>query len=45
MRRRDLLRHMSRHGCLFVREGGEPSIWQNPGNGRRTSIVSMVVIW
>jgi predicted RNA binding protein YcfA (HicA-like mRNA interferase family) len=38
MKRRDLLEHLSRHGCRFVREGGEHSIWENPTNGRRTSI-------
>jgi len=38
MKRRDLLAHLSRHGCRFVREGGEHSIWENPANGRRTSI-------
>jgi len=28
MKRRDLLRHLSQHGCRFVREGGEHSIVQ-----------------
>jgi len=38
VKRRDLLRHLSEHGCLFVREGGEHSIWENPANGRRTAV-------
>jgi predicted RNA binding protein YcfA (HicA-like mRNA interferase family) len=38
MKRRDLLRHLTAHGCRFVREGGEHSIWENPANGRRASI-------
>ncbi|MGD9633863.1 MAG: type II toxin-antitoxin system HicA family toxin [Pirellulales bacterium] len=38
MKRRDLLEHLTLHGCRFVREGGEHSIWENPANGRRTSI-------
>ena len=38
MKRRDLLAHLTRHGCRFVREGGDHSIWENPANGRRTSI-------
>ncbi|MGC8641234.1 MAG: type II toxin-antitoxin system HicA family toxin [Isosphaeraceae bacterium] len=38
MKRRDLLRHLVLHGCHFVREGGEHSIWENPANRRRTSI-------
>ena len=29
MTRRDPLRHLREHGCQFVREGGEHSIWQN----------------
>lgn len=38
MKRRDLLRHLRDHGCRFVREGGEHSIWENPVMGRRTSV-------
>ncbi|HKA53655.1 MAG TPA: type II toxin-antitoxin system HicA family toxin [Candidatus Binatia bacterium] len=38
MKRRDLLRHLSRHGCRLVREGGERSIGENPATNRRTSV-------
>jgi mRNA interferase HicA len=38
MKRRDLLRHLRKHGCQFVREGGEHSIRENPVTGRRTSV-------
>jgi len=38
MKRRDLLRHMMQHGCRFVREGGEHSIWENPATNCRTSV-------
>ncbi|MCH7988247.1 MAG: type II toxin-antitoxin system HicA family toxin [Planctomycetes bacterium] len=38
MKRRDLLRHLTRHGCEFLREGSSHSIWENLGNNRRTSI-------
>jgi mRNA interferase HicA len=38
MKRRDLLEHLRRHGCRFVREGSDHSIWDNPANRRRTSI-------
>jgi predicted RNA binding protein YcfA (HicA-like mRNA interferase family) len=38
MKRRDLLQHLSQHGCRFVREGGEHSIWENPTTNRRTSV-------
>ncbi|MFO3796764.1 MAG: type II toxin-antitoxin system HicA family toxin [Anaerolineales bacterium] len=38
MKRRDLLQHLRQHGCRFVREGREHSIWENPATGRRTSV-------
>ena len=38
MKRRDLLRHLHQHGCQFVREGAEHSIWENLVTSRRTSI-------
>lgn len=38
MKRRELLEHLLAHGCRFVREGAEHSIWENPINGRRTSV-------
>jgi predicted RNA binding protein YcfA (HicA-like mRNA interferase family) len=38
MKRRALLRHLVDQGCVFVREGGDHSIWENPANGRRTSV-------
>jgi mRNA interferase HicA len=38
MKRRDLIAHLQRDGCRFVREGGEHSIWENPANRRRTSV-------
>ena len=37
MKRRDLLKHLREHGCLFVREGGDHSIWESQ-RGKRTSI-------
>lgn len=38
MKRRELLRHLSQHGCRFVREGGDHSIWENPATGRRSAV-------
>ncbi len=38
MKRRDLLQHLLRYGCKYVREGGEHSIRENPANNRRSSI-------
>lgn len=35
MKREELIKHMRRHGCAFVREGGSHSWWENAaGNGR-----------
>jgi mRNA interferase HicA len=38
MKRCDLLRHLTQHGCRLMREGGEHSIWENPTTNRRTSM-------
>jgi mRNA interferase HicA len=38
MKRRDVLRHLRKHGCRFVREGGDHSIFENPANGRRAPL-------
>jgi predicted RNA binding protein YcfA (HicA-like mRNA interferase family) len=38
LKRRELLRHLQRHGCRLVREGGGHSIWENPAANRRTTV-------
>lgn len=38
MKRRDLLRHIESHGCVFVREGQNHTIYENPTNGIRVPI-------
>jgi predicted RNA binding protein YcfA (HicA-like mRNA interferase family) len=38
MKRRDLLRHLQQHGCRFVREGSDHSIWENPAAQRRSAV-------
>jgi len=38
LKRRDLLQHLRQHGCRFVREGGDHSIWGNPAAKRRTTV-------
>lgn len=38
MKRRDLLQHLTRHGCIEVREGGRHSWWLNPTRNLRTAI-------
>jgi predicted RNA binding protein YcfA (HicA-like mRNA interferase family) len=38
MKRNDLTRHLEKLGCIFIREGGNHTIYKNPANGRMTSI-------
>jgi predicted RNA binding protein YcfA (HicA-like mRNA interferase family) len=38
MKRADLVRHLERHGCVFVREGGNHTIYKNPANGSFSSV-------
>jgi len=38
MKRAELVRHLSEHGCQLLREGGRHSIYWNPAN-RQTSAV------
>ena len=38
MKRRALIRHLTRHGCELLREGSNHTVWWNPGN-RQTSTV------
>ena len=38
MKRKDLIRHLTKNGCVLVREGAAHSIWENTATGKRTSI-------
>ncbi|HUY91196.1 MAG TPA: type II toxin-antitoxin system HicA family toxin [Pirellulales bacterium] len=38
MKRRALIRHLERHGCVLDREGARHSIYRNPANGRCTPV-------
>lgn len=38
MKRRDLIRHLERHGCAFLREGGNHTVYVNRA-ARKTSTV------
>ena len=38
MKRRDLIRHLERHGCRFVREGRNHTIYENPTTRVRVPI-------
>ncbi len=38
MKRSDLLRHLEKHGCRFLREGANHTIYLNPANDRITAV-------
>lgn len=38
MKRRDLLRHLTAHGCTLLREGGNHSWWHNATLNRRSAV-------
>jgi predicted RNA binding protein YcfA (HicA-like mRNA interferase family) len=38
MKLTDLLRHLKKENCVFVREGGNHTIYKNSVNGKMTSI-------
>lgn len=38
MKRRDLLRHLERHGCFLLREGGNHTVFVNRARGKSSTI-------
>ena len=38
MKRRALIQHLKRHGCYFIREGSNHSIWGRSEDGVKTAI-------
>ncbi len=38
MKQVDLVKHLRKYGCVFVREGGSHSVWLNSVNGRTSTI-------
>lgn len=38
MKRHALLKHLRRHGCELIREGGSHSWWGNPERNLRSSV-------
>ncbi|MFO0790643.1 MAG: type II toxin-antitoxin system HicA family toxin [Pirellulales bacterium] len=38
MKRKDLVKHLHRHGCELLREGSSHSVWVNPANQQQASI-------
>ena len=38
MKRLDLLRHLERHGCAFLREGGRHSVYVNRATRKASTV-------
>ncbi len=38
MKRRKLTKHLERHGCVIIREGGNHTIFENPSNGNKAPV-------
>lgn len=38
MKRHELISHLTKHGCVLVREGRRHSWWGNPATKRRTAV-------
>ena len=38
MKRKDLIRHLNKNGCIFVREGAKHSVFFNPLMGRASTV-------
>jgi predicted RNA binding protein YcfA (HicA-like mRNA interferase family) len=38
MKRRDLLRHLERHGCVLLREGSSHTVYVNRARGKYSTI-------
>lgn len=38
MKRLDLLRHLERHGCVLLREGGSHSVYVNREAGKSSTV-------
>lgn len=38
MKRRELVRHLEKHGCQLDREGGKHSQYRNPAKGKTSAV-------
>lgn len=38
MKRLDLIRHLAKHGCYLLREGGSHSLHVNPSNNETSAV-------
>ncbi len=38
MKKKDLIKHLEKNGCLFVREGGSHTVYLNPENNKVSTV-------
>lgn len=38
MKKKDLIKHLEKNGCLFVREGGSHTVYLNPANNKISTV-------
>ena len=38
MKRNVLIRHLEKHKCIFIREGGKHTVYKNLDNGKMTTV-------
>ena len=38
MKQVDLIKHIRKYGCVFIREGNAHSVWYNPLTGRTSTV-------
>jgi predicted RNA binding protein YcfA (HicA-like mRNA interferase family) len=38
MKHRQLIKHLEKHGCIVLREGGNHTIYENPANSRKSPV-------
>ncbi len=38
MKLKQLIRHLEKNGCVFIREGGNHTVYKNPLNGKMSVI-------
>ncbi len=38
MKQVDLIKHIRKYGCVFVRDGASHSVWHNIKNGRTSTV-------
>ncbi|AFL74730.1 type II toxin-antitoxin system HicA family toxin [Thiocystis violascens] len=38
MKRSKLIQHLTKNGCVLLREGSRHAIWKNPSNGELTAV-------